>query len=615
MVFNLDQLDDYILAVKNLKGKFVALDYEASGLNTLENDQRFKLGGVGLSDEDEGHYLVVNSLESRNDLTEEQKEKIVGLFQWLESCKIILVYNQSYELNVTKRIFNYDIKVQDVLIIATTLDTRGSLKDNTRKFVFGETVSSSAPSYSDDDDEDATPADLEFWEKNISLYNKHLRNIVKAYLPKNGKENKHFTSLLEQHSAMQESGQYVQPEHKIKGLNEGYFNLYNILEEELEPEDVPATKEILFETIISKVHNAEFEVDFTYIPSAMVSKYCISDCINTVKLFKVFAKMLGEGNYKKAFDSYSKQTVLAMEMENNGIAWDENAHQKYESELREHLLARMKSMILNPRVIEALEISDEQILEIKTTTDLDVLNGFINPRSIKTREIVTKVMMSTPVKIAWLLETSKDLIKKQNNYGRKVLAKMSKFLDLPYGSAESLMVIIPDLGPVVYFYRESGKASEKEFMATQLDKFELPGFNKEIIAKFKDIFSRYFAIDFSSWDSINSMPESQFYVDIFLCKKVAKELSSFDSKLGMDCVTAKEDLYVDADFDYLYRGRFNPCAVTTKRFSSQYHTIATNSHIRDCLVSKHGENGILFHTDLSQAKTLVCINSFNCWKL
>lgn len=612
MVFNLDQLDDYILAVKNLKGKFVSCDYEASGLNTHEHS--FCLAGIGISDEEEGFYLIINSLESRNNLTEEQKEKIVSLFQWLEQNKVILVYNQSYEINVTKRIFNYDIKVQDVLVIATALDTRGSLKDNTRKFVFGDESKASNDSIDYSDDEEPTFVSDEFWEKAISDWNRNLKLVVKSYLPKKT-ENKHFVSFLEQYATMRESGQYYQPTHKIKGLNEGYANLFQVIEDELEPEAFQRTKEILFETIISKVHNAEFEVDFTYIPEQIISKYCIDDCINTVKLFKVFAKMLGEGNYKKAFDSYSKQTVLAMEMENNGIAWDENAHQKYESELREHLLARMKSMILNPRVIEALEISDEQILEIKTTTDLDVLNGFINPRSIKTREIVTKVMMSTPVKIAWLLETSKDLIKKQNNYGRKVLAKMSKFLDLPYGSAESLMDIIPDLGPVVYFYRESGKASEKEFMATQLDKFELPGFNKEIIAKFKDIFSRYFAIDFSSWDSINSMPESQFYVDIFLCKKVAKELSSFDSKLGMDCVTAKEDLYVDADFDYLYRGRFNPCAVTTKRFSSQYHTISTNSHIRDCLVSKHGENGILFHTDLSQAKTLVCINSFNCWKL
>lgn len=585
-----------------LKDKFVTIDVEASGLDILSKS--FKLGGVGISDSEEGFYLAINSLEDRNELTEEQITKFNWLLNWLETNKVILVYNQSYEIRVMKRIFNYDIKVQDVLVLATTLDTRGSLKDNTRKWVFGLDSDSSEPIY-ESDDEDSIDSDDEFWEKNVSLWNKNFSKIIKAYMPKNGKENKHWTSFLEQYAVMSETGSVSQPEHKIKGLNEGYTNLFTILDEELEPEEIGYTKSCLFETIISRVQSGYSEVDFTYLPEKMVSKYCIDDCINTCKLFKVFAGMLSQGDYKRAYNSYNNQTLFAIELENNGIAWDEEAAQLHTKNLQEHLVARMKSLILNPKSVEHLQLSDEQILEVKTTDDLEMLTGHINPRSIKTREIVSKVIFSKSVKIAWLLEASRDFIKKQQNYGRSVLSKMEKFLDLPYGTEESLLDIIPDLGPVVYLYREKGKASEKEFMNSQLDLFELPGFNKEIIAKIKIVFERYFGIDFSSWDSINSMPECKFYVDIFLCKKIAKEISGFDSKLGRDCVTSKENLALENASDYFYQGRFNPCAVTTKRWSSQYHTIGTGSHLRDCLISKHGEDGILFHTDLSQNEVRV----------
>jgi DNA polymerase I-like protein with 3'-5' exonuclease and polymerase domains len=599
-VFKLEEIEEFISFCKSLD-RIVALDYEASSLEVHKKD--FELAGIGISDLENGAYLLINCLEERNELSKEEISKIVGLYKHLEQTRTILVYNKSYEVAVTKRIFNYDIRVLDVLVVATTLAERGSLKDNTRKFVLKEKVDSKFSPFIEDEEEDYKEEN--FWEENIGHWTKALKTVIGSFLSKKGKENKHFTSFVEQVNLMDEGAFYIKPEVKLKGLNSGFDKLFELIEAEVPPEDQGHLKMVLFETIIERVNELRPEINYTYIPQAIISKYCIDDVFNTCKLFQFFIGKMKELDYSKAFESYNKQTDLAIILQNNGAAWNDNTRVYFVDILNDHLIQRLKKLILNERVIEKLEIPEMKVLEITTSLDLEFLKLFINPRSIKTRDIIEKVIFNTAMKIAWFLKSADDFIKKQANYGKKVLRNLNKYL-VKYNSAEELLSIKEQLSQDIFYYKQNGTYKEKEFFDTQLDKFTLPGFDSKIvIPKIHFIFKNYFNIDFEDEKSYYSTPESAFFVDLFLCKKIMKEISGFDSKLGLQKVSSKEELHEDFECDYKYTPSFNPVAMETRRWGSGMHTLATNSHIRDCLEPIYGDNGINIHFDAGQSEVRV----------
>lgn len=599
--FFIEEINDFIEKVK-LLNKVVCLDYESSGLNHYSKS--FSLAGIGFSDSENGYYLIINSIEKRNLITNEINEKIKNLFEYLSSKHLLVCFNKKYEIPVTKAVFNYDIKLVDVMIMSLCLDDKAGLKKLSRKHLNVE-IKEVVKENLDEDElvEEAEEIDL-FWDEDVKVWVNSLSGIVSSFIQKTEKPNKHYLSFLDQYNLMKETGILIKPESKLKGLTTSFDSLFSLIEKKISDDRKQLIINSLFETIITKVNNNDSEKDYTLVPYEIVYEYCIEDCKNTCKLFSIFVEQFKTLKLGKAYESYSGQTDLAIDMEQAGCSWDSLNQEKYLVELNKHLLYYMKKLILNKRFVEKMNLTDIQILEVETTTDYDYLCTYINPRSIKTREIIEKVVMSVPVRIAWMLKSSEELIRNRSKYNESIITKIKPLLDKEYNGSEDLLSTIPQLGPIVRHYRESRNFRERKFFESQLDLFTLPGFDgKKVIPKFFKIFKKYFKIDFSKEESFYSIPEVEFFVDLFLCKKVSKEISAFYSKLGLDKVHDKI-LLNDEDFicDKKFIPEFKVNSVVTRRWSSGFHTSGANSHIKDCIESTYGDNGLILSFDSSQAE-------------
>lgn len=517
VIFNLDQLDDFHNFVLNDLKSFVTLDYETSSLDTLKNDNYFYLAGIGLGDEFTGCYLNINSLEHRNTLTQEQKYKLSTILQDIQLKKKILVFNKSFEVAVTHRVFNFDLKPIDVLIIATCLSERSSLKDLSRKYL--------------DLKEDST------WEEDISLFVSSLEIILKLLSPKRTKTlNKHWVSFKDQFELIKSLDTYYFPEFTIKGLSEGFSNLAEIFSRNnVDNLSILSTLELIKDLVDKDV----IEANYTYIPTNMVSKYCILDTINTTKLFKKIYPEFSKNDLIKSYKNYDKQVNLAIKMERNSCKWDDNIAKKNLEELNQHALYYLKKVVLNPLVLENLEIDQIKALELSTTSDIVDLYEYVNPRSIKLRPLIEKVMLSTPVKFAVFLFECK--IKRQTY--STMFKGISDLIERKYNTSNELEDSLDTFKNRIINENLKLSNSEKKLLEEKFKNLAITEFNKETMSYYLDVFMTVLNIDLDSFESLDSIPEVSFFFNLFITKKVLKEISGYAGKLGYEKVILKEDLY------------------------------------------------------------------------
>lgn len=522
VIFNLDQLDEFHLFVINNLGMFVTLDYETSSLDVLKNDDFFYLAGIGIGDDITGCYLNINSLEIRNKLSEDHKSKISFILNDIQSKKKLLVFNKSFEVAVTKRVFNLDLKVLDVLIMATCLSERSTLKDLSRKYL--------------ELSEDAT------WEADISLFINSLETILKLLYPKRTKTiNKHWVHFCESLDLMsnntsESENQYYFPEFTIKGLSEGFGNISSIFERNNVPkESIPEILNLIKNLVSSDC----LEANYSFIPTNMVAKYCILDTINTTKLFKKLQPEFSSGDLTSAYKNYDKQVNLAIKMEGNSCKWDDEIAKTNLKMLNDHALYYLKKVVLNPLVLEELEIDEVKKLDLLTTSEISELYAYVNPRSIKLRPLIEKVMLSTPIKFAVFLYECKL---KRQTYST-MFKGISDLIETKYSNTSQLEDALDSFKNRIMNEGLKLSTSEKKLVEEKFKNLTISEFNKETMNYYLAVFTSILDIDLNSFESLDSIPEVSFFFNLFITKKVLKEVSGYDGKLGYEKVIFEKELH------------------------------------------------------------------------
>ncbi len=574
-LFLVSEIDEFIRKCLSLQG-ILSLDVEASSLNTRSSE--FYLGGIGFSNKDTGYYLLINSLEIQSELSQSDNEKLVELFKTLESRTKLLVFNKAYEISVIDHMFNHSLNVLDVLIMATGLGKRASLKDLSRQYL---------------------DLDSEQWEKNIKSFVDSMTKLLKSYVSKNGKANKHFESLKQQLEQMRESNEYKLPEVKLKGQIESFENISRIIEEEsLNSEEfIP----VFLNRIVELAEKGIDEANYCMIPSKMVAEYCIYDCINTVNLFYAMLEEFKEKGTKESFQNYDDQTTLSILFEKNSYVWDEELAKSNIEFLTNKLLGHLKPLCLNENVSELLEITEQQKLDIAVSSDVEFLNEFINPRSVKTKRAINAAILNDRVRFCLFLKIVSYDSKRKRNI--RFVKPFMKYLSLEITNVEQIDSAIE------LFKNDLTSGSVKvndtqmsyvvtNFKRLTLDKDlyreefneEVPrtwtdlgigDFNKDTIATLYSVFEKNYGINFDSSEEeigviCDTYSEFSFYYNLSMCKKVAKEISGYDSKLGRDNVfVGNEDgsngvsYYTNPNAEnYRYVAKFNPVSTDTKRWKS-----------------------------------------------
>ena len=514
--FNLDTLDNFIYFIKNNLEKVITLDYETSSLDWNRKD--FKLAGLGFGDSTTGCYLAVNTLECSSEISEEHLSKFKELFNYISNHKNLLVFNKSFENPVTKRIFGIEINPVDVLIVATSLNKRSSLKELSRTYL--------------DLNEDSE------WEVDIHNFVSSLEACLKLLSPKRTKTvNKHWISFKEQVEEMISVDYFGPVISSIKGLIEAFEYIKSIFERNLS--NIQQGYKDFYNLIIDLVNKDITEANYSYIPLEMVSKYCILDTINTTRLFNQLYPMFKEKKLDKSFKNYDKQTNLSIKLEQNSCYWNTEKADSIIETLNSEVLHYMKKLVLNKRTIEYLKIDELKILDLTSTTNIDDLYEYINPRSIKLRPIIEEIMLTTPVKFAVFIYMCRE---KRESYPR-MFNGIKDILYKEHTSLEDLMDSLSIFMKMVSNNEIKLSNSEKTLLMENFKDLHITEFNKETMTFYQEVFTHVLNIDLDSFESIDQYSETSFFFNLFIVKKILKELSSFSGKLGFGKVIDIEEYY------------------------------------------------------------------------
>jgi len=318
------------------------------------------------------------------------------------------------------------------------------------------------------------------------------------------------------------------------------------------------------------------------------------------------------------------------------------------------MLPFLKNLCLNEKICKHLEISEKEKLEIATTNSIDLLTEYVNPRSPKIREFNQLVMFNPRMQFCVFME----IVKFDSTYARnaRFVKPFLKYTKLNINSAEGIdsaielfkedmskakltesqiKYAIDNFKNLTFCVKaktaKKSNSSEEESEAEEEKQSDssivrpkswedlgIGDFNKDTISLFFKIFESYYGIDFTKPEKefLNYCDEYEEFAHFYyisMCKKIAKEISGYDSKLGRDNVFeyVSENDYgkhvsesSDPDKKYVFVTKFNPVSTETKRWKSGYHTLGTNSLMRNCLKPEQGN--FLLHFDLSQAEVRVC---------
>jgi hypothetical protein len=90
---------------------------------------------------------------------------------------------------------------------------------------------------------------------------------------------------------------------------------------------------------------------------------------------------LEERDLEEVAKYYVQHGYLGYVIERNGIAWNDNLAGKLSEQYQEIAIESLRSLILLPRMLRILQLKDQEIMEVQSTLDLDVLKSYFNPES------------------------------------------------------------------------------------------------------------------------------------------------------------------------------------------------------------------------------------------
>ena len=360
------------------------------------------------------------------------------------------------------------------------------------------------------------------------------------------------------------------------------------------PDKVEEVKIELTKYIIDKIENKDYDINYAEIPVQIVAPYCVNDIIRTGELYEVIMGEIKEKKLEDAFKIYNDQELLGVELENNGIAWDDKKATELASMYEKIILDSGKKMILSDRMKRVLELKDQDVLKIQSATSLETLTEYFNPLSTLpsagTRARFGTALSSVRFRVIMLMyqihkEISEVGLNKMDSYFPVLypLYKMIMATDSPEDRLQLINKIAeyPDLRTKIV-NSNTGKDRRQTEYFFKFQNFELESMSSESI---DDIFHGFVTIAKMDPDNEDTwLEEFSNVVHFKIYKRAIKFLGTYiKAKLGRFNVylADKEDVknnifkrigyYQDGDICsenqvYINEGEYGVCSAETRRW-------------------------------------------------
>lgn len=641
----------------------LVLDYEASGLDTMDKD--FYIGGVGLHDIKSRKSVYVNlySFERlRHDFEVKMEDRLtIGKFL---SERNLVVYNMQYECSATIGYFKYELKrVSDVLQYARCMSESGSLKEvASRKLLI--------PIWNDDVDswvssltalfkefkatEKSDKKEIKFIKEQVEAHgsynffdlDKFLIDILKDRVVKN--LNKSYKSILTNKGIDKPVGGSISITSKYfwRNLQDNDLDLY-LLFQETKPSKItyddiirvtknpdqylPKANSILYqkrelvilesikllketinkyfdEELIESVSHkfSEFfcdkadrqitDINYCEIPFDIVSKYCVNDVVYTGKLYTLYMQEFKEKNLEATAELFNRQARLGVELEQNGIAWDNDKADELDVKYLKQAVQHGKSLLLGQRMKKILDLTSQDELVINTATTVETIKSYFNPDSTAVssgvRTKVTKLLCSNRVKMALLFYNINTMalgLENPDNLS-KTYPNLYYFLKkiLTLDSQEEALNLINKCINTPNLITKFTVSEKKLFNVYFSASFELDNLQAETLGGLYDVFKLILKVDIENDNTW--LLEFKSLLDFILLKKILKSKNTYiNGKLGKDNVyIVNKDSFTKPYSErvanltdrkktdkesYINKSSFGVTTADTKRWKSGTHTI------------------------------------------
>jgi len=659
----------------------LVLDYEASGFETMDKD--FYVGGIGLYDvkaEKAVYVNLYNFLRLRDEYEVKMEDRMfIGKFL---ADRNIVVYNMQYECSATIGYFKHVLpRVTDVLQFARCAAESGSLKDvSSRKLnipIWNDDVDTWVEcivglckefkgAKNDKQEikflknkENVQLFDLlsffenELKSRTVAILNKSYKNYItnkkmdeavggaikmsnKMYWDYNNINKEKLFKFFQETSPKKITYDLlIEVSENDKQFSQNMWGslmkkrelniikqlkaLEKLLTKYYSGEQLESIKVKLCKFFCDKADGKITDVNYCEIPFEIVSKYCINDVIYTGKLYNKFLEEFKEKGLLAASEVFNNQAKLAVELEQNGIAWDDDKAEDLAILYEEEAVKFGKSLLLSNRMRKILKITPQDELVINTATSSDTIKTYFNPDSTAVSSGVkkkfTQLLCTNRYKFAMIMYDVHRFSKAE-----KVPDNLAKKYPVLYALYKKV-VAMTNQSEVLAFLEQAAaspdlrkKLNYKEawlYNKYNSETFEFENLKSETLGEFYYVFKIIMKVDADELPSEDGsrktwIPEFQALFDFRVLKKVLKARNTYIfGKLGRNNVYIinKKDAQnplserldnlsyrkKTEDEVYINQSSFGVTTAATKRWKSGVHTVPSG-----CL---HGDTEIVLSSN------------------
>ena len=655
--FKLDEVDKFVSDFDDCKK--IILDYETSGLDIYTPG--FGLAGISvcnLEGTKSGYLRFYDfdslGVEGRLNVPNDTYNKITEFFK---SRDKIIVYNASYEINVTRRFFPgvEDEKFYDVMSgVIAFFPREGSLISYSLK--------NSLPRL-------CKNVNVSSWTGDISTFKDKFFEFYKKCLNLEKEKDKKDDALLELIEMNNESDDLLLKTYT--NLDKPFITYISSITNLSDSEVCKSLKHAI-DIMIQNELKTLSSIPYTFIPYQLCAPYAILDCLSTAFVLSEIKKSVKD--YKKGgkiLDIYNKQSILCAELTRNGLSWDDNKAEEINKLYIEKALRSLKDLIMKDEFLaelknqdklilegkvaskgESKKVSDyykslqgddyknryfenrwrDKILQIQSTADIEPLKEIFNPGSnIQVRDVFMKVINTKLlrfVRLFYKLKSSyiinKDETKTKCPFLTSIYEEFSIIED-----RESRLKYVMDI-------LADGESGNSKFIERMIESKANNNFSKEDEAMLKNIkhltsgkadvlkgiykaLCDILMCDLNDRETWVSEFEMIYYFKVY--KKINKMKTSYiDNKIGrasVDLVKTSlidnnefplsESKYSEREISdnetYMLRSFYLPNTADTKRWKSGVHTIPKKTELLDIRIPKY-KDGIRIKWDYSQMEVV-----------
>ena len=581
--FSYFQVDEFITYVRDHivpNSKVVALDYEGSSLEPLSID--FKLGGLSLSNERIGSYLwFKHATHYEYGLTEEVAKKVGALLKELDDQGLLVVYNLKYEVPATYRVFNVNLlHVIDCMQYTIPLNAKGSLKDNARSFLrVGQ------------------------WEKGVEEYKEAADYVLQWLKPTKKFRRKEEICLTDEGIDALVADLSSREDDKAKKMLASLQTMEKSL-----------VLECIGLYLRHKVQSESFELTYDELPLKLVATYCGFDGIFTVQLYLELVARLEAENLLQAAKYYNQQIYLGMQMESAGCCWDDVEASRIEEEYDALALDCLRRFLLVAKVSKLLGLSSQDIIEIQSSTSLDVLKKFFNPDSSHKSNTskLSEILITARVRICLIAWAVYQAMEANEKDCRKLMPFLSEWVDKLLANEDKQAAIQIAAKEIQQAYNDGILKKEEYKKVSFYSDYQLESADAATIDVVVNATVKFMGVDIEKPHEAHDDYKVIFYHKYY--KKLNKSKGTFlNGKVGRQAVSVISKDIMDPTYPIrirpyspiqeseilLWSPSLNVNGAITRRWTSGSHNIPPSSDIRRCTVSKY-EDGLIFHNDYSQ---------------